>query len=147
MKTIKLLSVLALAATLLSFTLGGEHYQISVNGTKALEYFVYQKKEVPTLSLDKNAANISVFYNNCGHASKGRALAVVDDKNKILKQWKFDDVANLSQSTMNVDGKEITSLMSKSNTRLSLTYTSNDLTQGRVLAILQMGEETVAKTE
>ncbi len=48
MKAIKLVSTLAVAATLLSFSapMGGEHFEISVNGTRVIQYFVYEKKPI-----------------------------------------------------------------------------------------------------
>lgn len=148
MKTIKLLSALALAATLLSFTipLGGEHYSISINGTSVIEYFVYQKKPIDWLTLDTGkGGTISVLYNNCGHASKGRQLAVVNADNQVLKAWKFENVSSLAQSTMTIEMNEVTALVAKDNTQVSLRYTSDDLPQGRFLAHLKLAGETVAK--
>jgi hypothetical protein len=145
MKTIKLFSMLALAASLLSFApFGGEHYEISVNGAKAIEYAVYLKKEIPTLTLNKTSAHISVLYNDCGHAAKGRKLAIVDDKSNVIKEWKFNDVTNLSEGEMNIDGKEVTALMAKSGSTLNLFYTSVNLKSGRVLAHLNLEGSSVA---
>jgi hypothetical protein len=151
MKTIRLLSGLALAATLLSFSapLGGEHFEISVNGTRLIQYFVYQKKPVEWLALDKTvtAGNVGVLYNHCGHVSKGRKLAIVDAKNTMLKEWKFENATGLTQGTMKVDLHEISALLSKATSQLSLFYSSEDLPEGRILAHLKVAVDEVAKTE
>lgn len=150
MKALKLLSTLALAATLFSFSapFGGEHFSISVNGTQVIEYFAYQKKPIDWLTLDKTkGGTISVLYNHCGHASKGRQLSLVDADNRVLKSWTFSDVSSLAQSTMRLEMNDVVSLVAKTDTQVSLFYTSDDLPKGRFLAHLKLNGDTVAKTE
>lgn len=145
MKTIHFASVCVLAFTLFSFTLGGEHYQITVNGIKAVEYFVYQKKETPTLTVSKKATTVAVMYNHCGQSSKGRVLSVIDNSNKILRKWEFENVSTLEQGEMNLDAAEVIKLITKSKETLALHYRSADLPQGRILATLKAENTSIAK--
>jgi hypothetical protein len=150
MKTIRLITSLAVVATLFSFTAppGGEHFEISVNNTQVIQHLVYQKKPIEWLTLDKTTTgNVGVLYNNCGQVSKGRKLAVVDASNAVLKEWKFENAASLAQGTMNVDVRDITALLAKATTQLSLFYSSEDLPKGRFLAHLRLEGKEVAKTE
>jgi hypothetical protein len=148
-KPILMIALLAFCATLFSFApkFGGEGYQVYVNNKLVLERYGSQINEVKTLPLDEYSANgqITVKYYHCGRVSKGRVITIKDDQQKILKQWKFTDVAEATPA-MNFSVKEIIGLQrSATNNTMNLYYASSELPGGRLLAALQISNTTAKK--
>ena len=138
---VKLLLLVAVCATLFSFSgnVGGESFEIFLNGKLMIQQHLYQKPPVASLTLDPQSVQdeVKVHYNNCGHTDTGRTLTIRDEQNKILKEWQFADAA-----TMTWKVKDISLLEKKS--RLTLCYSSKELPKVRVLASLVLSKETQA---
>ena len=148
-KPIMVIALLAFCATLFSFVpkFGGEGVQVYVNNKLVLERYGKEIDVVKTLALDEYSANgqITVKYYHCGRISKGRVITIKDDQQKILKQWKFTDVAEATPA-MNCSANEIIGLRKniKSNS-LNLYYASSELPNGRLLAIFSVDNATASK--
>src|SRR5690349_12561887 len=94
---VKLLMLVALCATMFSFAaeMGGESFEVFLNGKLMIQQHLYQKPPVASLALDPQSTQdeIKVQYNNCGHTDTGRTLTIRDEQNKVLKEWQFADAA------------------------------------------------------
>ena len=138
---VKLLMLVALCATLFSFSgeIGGESFEIFLNGKLMIQQHLYQKPPVASLTLDPQTLQdeIKVHYNNCGQTDTDRKLTIRDEQNKVLKEWQFADAAAMTWKV-----KEISTLNKKD--KLSLCYSSKELPKVRVLASLVFGKETHA---
>ena len=134
---IKWLVGTALCAVLFSFStlIGGDSFTIHVNGKQVVQYYVYSKATLPSVSLDQSTANeVSVYYSHCGQIGKGRNLSVKDEKQKVLKVWRFDDV--IGDTPMTIKATDIIGLYSAGTNSLNLFYSSHELPEGRQLATL-----------
>lgn len=136
---VKLLTLVAVCATLFSFSgkIGGESFEIFLNGKLMIQQFQYQKeKVVASLVLDPQAEQdeVKVTYNNCGQVDSDRMLTIRDEQNKAVKVWHF---ANAAAMTWKV--KEISTLNKKG--KLNLYYSSKELPKERLLAAVILGKE------
>jgi hypothetical protein len=125
----------ALFFTLSSFLpfRGGDSYTISVNGKQVIQYYVFSKEKLPSLTLTGADDQLSVFYSECGKIGTDRKLSVRDDQNKILKEWKFANVVD-EHTPMKISAKDITA---KGN--IGLYYTSEEVKTPRKLVNLIPG--------
>src|SRR5262245_36094459 len=97
-KQIGIMSVLlALSITLFSFTKnkGGEGFEIYLNSKLVVQQFGNKLNDVQTINLDQklSAGNLAVKYHHCGQWGKNRSISIRDDKNKVLKEWKYANVS------------------------------------------------------
>ena len=137
-------SVLMIGAALISFTSnkGGDWLEISAGGKQILQQFFHSDKSVKTLQLNQVVADdkIEVFYSHCGVTGKARVLTVKDNKDNVLKNFKFADVKsgrdNMSFRLKDVQKKGINSL--------KLYYTSKEMPEGKLLAVLAVKNESLA---
>ena len=125
---------------------GGEGFEIYLNNKLVLQKFNDDMKKVPVLQLDKRNASdqLSVKYHHCGKIGKDRVITVKDEKNKILRQWKFADVSTV-MGAMTCNVKELLSLEKLNATQLKLYYTSTELPEGRQLVAIEFTEKDYAK--
>ena len=134
-------------ATLSSFSPmpGGEGFEIYLNNKLVLQKFNADMKKIPVLQLDKRNANdqLSVKYHHCGKIGKDRVITVKDEKNKILRQWRFADVSTV-MGAMTCNVKEILSLEKLSANQLKLYYASTELPEGRQLVTIEFAEKSYA---
>ena len=115
---------------------GGDSFEIYLNGQLVLRQYLTQVKTVQNLELVQSSANdkIDIYYSHCGQTGKGRAIAIKDEQNKLLKEWHFPD-ASVARSAMSCKLKDILDLeKNKNGTKLSLFYSSKELPGGRQLA-------------
>lgn len=140
-KPLLMLLFLAVCASLSSFTtrFGGEGYRISVNGTVVLEAFGEGMNKVRTLQLDQYPAGseLTVRYFHCGKIGKSRVITIKDDKNAVVKQWKYKDVNDLN-ADMSCGVKDLVSLQ-KGEGNLYLYYASTELKNERLLVAIHSG--------
>lgn len=119
---------------------GGDSYTIYLNDKLILKQYVGQTKSgiIPlVLENAKASDNMVVFYSHCGTTGKGRSIAIKNESNKTLKEWKFEDAS--ASGGMTIPVKEILDL-EKSNAKNTLTmyyYSSQLLPGGRMLASIQ----------
>jgi hypothetical protein len=138
--------VLLLTAFSLASKAGGDSYEIYIN-SKLIVQQVRMGVEVENLQLSKANYNdeLVIRYNHCGRTGKGRSIALRDEKNNIVKEWKFAD----GSASMTVAVKEILELQKKNaNTTLSLYYFSSQyLPKGRMLTSVKLQDKnTVTNT-
>lgn len=139
--------VLLLAATaLLSFSpnLGGEGFEISLNGKMILQQFGKDLNTVKTLQLNPSSPNdqLTIRYHHCGRVGKNRVVTIKDARDKMVKEWHFPD-ASSALSAMSCPVKEIVGLKKNNNAVFKLYYSSTELPNGRQLASVVVGSNNV----
>ena len=122
---------------------GGDSFEIWLNGKRILQQYVYIAKGVQTLALTSTSDNdkLDIYYSHCGQIGKSRYITIKDEKNKALKVWKFTDVTD-KNAAMSFKLKDILSLRKNKTDKLNLFYSSHELPDGRLLAIIVSGNET-----
>jgi len=141
-----LLLLAGFIATLSSFApkFGGEGYQIFINSKMVLERYGQEMNTVQTLQLDQYPAGsqLTVRYYHCGKVGKDRTITIKDDKNTVLKQWKYADVAE-PVAGISCSMKDIFSLQT-STSNMHLYYASSELPKGRLLANIEVNSTAKA---
>ncbi|MCI0750606.1 MAG: hypothetical protein L0Y35_02095 [Flammeovirgaceae bacterium] len=140
----KPLAWLAACATLFSFTeIGGESYTISLNDKVLVKQHVWRDATIPSFTLDGSAANdqLTINYNECGQIGKKRTIALKDDSQVSLKEWRMGD----GIADMKINVKEIIAVQNKSKNSLQLVYSSFEVSKGRVLASLKKNDSIASK--
>ena len=148
----KTMTLVALAATLLSFTnFGGEGFEIYLNNKVVIQKFGKSLDEVNNLRLNQSSANsqLTVKYHHCGQVGRNRIISIKDGQNKILKEWRFSDATSsvASPSTMNFNVKEILNLKKGNETTMKLYYASSELPKGRLLTNIVVENNSIARNK
>jgi hypothetical protein len=141
-----LLGLLAMLSTVLfSFSLktaetifGGEGFEVYINNKLVLQQFGKDINTVKTLQLDQSASNgeLAIRYFHCGQPGKSRVITIKDEQNVVLKEWKFGDTKDAA-AKLCCNVKDILALPKlKTGKKVNLYYTSKELPNGRLLAIL-----------
>jgi hypothetical protein len=146
-KAVKVLVLASLFAVLSSFSgnWGGDTYRVFVNNKLVLEeYVAVMKGAVKSVQLNQLAPNdeIAVYYSHCGVSGKARNISIRDGKNKVLKEWKFADSPDRTNTPMTCKAKDILPLQ-KDADRLNLYYSSKELPGGKMLAGISIGRENI----
>jgi hypothetical protein len=115
---------------------GGDSFQIYVDGKLVVEQYVSIAKGVQTLQLAQIASKerIDVYYSHCGKTGTARVISIKNADNKTLKNWKFADAAEKSAMTCQI--KDILALQKDKTAKLNLYYTSKEMPEGRLLAVI-----------
>jgi hypothetical protein len=144
-KRMVLFGLMTASVMLFSFSRGGDSFQVYFNGKLMLEQFVYVDNSVKTLQLTSTSANdkIDVYYNHCGQTGKNRTITIKDEKDKILKTWKFADATG--KSAMTIMLKDIYSLEKSNQAKFSIVYSSKELPSGKSLATVSLGNSNVVR--
>jgi hypothetical protein len=142
-----LITLLVSSAIFSSFkpVAGGEGFEIYLNNKLVMQRFGSQLNSVQDLQLDKRSANdqLIIKYHHCGKVGKNRVVTIRDERDRILKEWRFEDAARpVAAMTCNV--KEILSLDKIRTNKLKLYYASTELPAGRQLASISFGGKDVA---
>ncbi|HET9824449.1 MAG TPA: hypothetical protein VFP87_03900, partial [Chitinophagaceae bacterium] len=88
---------------------------------------------------------MDVYYRHCGQTGTERYITIKDENDHPLKVWKFADVKG-SSAAMSIKLKDILTLKKNKNSKLDLFYSSRELPNGRLLALLAIPDQTsVAK--
>jgi hypothetical protein len=145
---VRALMLAGLFAVLSSFSgnWGGDSYRVFLNNKLVLEEYVYNMKGVKSIHLNQLSPNdeIAVYYSHCGVSGKARNISIRDAKNKVLKEWKFADSPDRSNTPMTCKAKDILPFQ-KDADRLSLYYSSKELPGGKMLAGISIGRENVTQ--
>lgn len=138
----KLMALLGLFTALSAFSgnMGGDSFTIYLNDKLLLQQFVYREEGVKSLQLDQASPNdqLMIYYSHCGKSGTGRSIILKDAQNRTLKEWHFADASG-ANTAMTCKVKDILNLQ-KGNTRINLYYTSRELSNGKLLAALQLGD-------
>jgi hypothetical protein len=133
------------SAALFSFSgkKGGDSFEVWLNGKRVLQQYVHVTKGVQTLHLGQTSASdrLDIYYNHCGQTGKSRFVTIKDGKDRPLKVWKFNDATG-NNVAMSFTLKDILSLKKNKADKLSLYYSSHELPNGRLLAIIDSENET-----
>lgn len=147
-KAIKSIAAIAMCAMFFSFSTnsGGEGFEIYLNNKVVLQQYGDDMKNVKALNLEDAADNdqLSVRYHHCGRVGKSRIITIKDGNDKVLKQFKFSDVADAA-ARMSCKVKEIRNLQTGKDKTLKLFYASSELPKGRLLTSITAGTKNVAK--
>ena len=97
-------------------------------------------KTVKNLQLNQTSANdqLTIKYHHCGWVGKNRIVTIKDGQNKLLKEWRFEDVA-MPVAGMSCSVKDILSLKKGATGTVRLYYSSSELPKGRLLASVTLG--------
>lgn len=146
-RAISLLTVatsLVMTAALFSFSniKGGDYIEIYAGGKQLLQQFLHGDKSVKTLQLGQVAANdkIEVYYSHCGTTGKSRVLTIKDNNDNLLKEFRFADV-KAEKDPMTFRLKDV---QKKGINSLKLFYTSKEIPNGKLLAVLSVKNESLA---
>ena len=147
-KAFKRLSGIAFCSILFSFSTGagGEGFEIYLNNKLVVQQYGSNMNTVKTLKLDQATDNdeLSIRYHHCGRVGKSRTITIKDGQDKVLKQWKFNDVSDAAAS-MSCKVKDILGLRSGKDNTLKLYYSSSELPKGRLLTSIVAGTKNIAK--
>ncbi len=116
---------------------GGIHFTIHLNNQLAVERS-YGSKETPkTISLAGMPAKAEMVIRSsyCGQLGKKAAIAILDEKNQVLKEWTFDE--GQARDGMVLQVQTLRSYTGKaSHAPVRLFYFSKELPNGfQLLAI------------
>ena len=142
----KAMMLVAIAAALVSFStnLGGEGFEILLNGKVLLQQFGKDLNNVKNLQLSQVSANdrLTIRYYHCGHVGKNRVVTVKDGQDKTLKQWSYRDNES-PVSEMLCSAQDIIILKKAGNSVFKIYYSSSELPNGRMLASVTIGNGDV----
>lgn len=134
----KMLTLVALAAILLSFSsgFGGEGFEISVNGKVMLRAYGNDMNSINDLKL--NAASphdkVTIRYYHCGRIGKNRLVIIKDTENNVEKILRYRD-PKAPVSDMSCSVQDFLNVKEKTNSSVfKLYYSSSELPGGRQLA-------------
>lgn len=139
--------VVTLSAPLFSFAprFGGEGFVVYINNKPVIQRFGNEMSIVKTISLSQYSPGdqLTIKYYHCGRVGKSRTITIKDVQKKILKQWKYEDVAD-PVAGMNCFLKDFIGL-EKNSTVLYLYYSSTELPEGRLLASFSAGKNAATQ--
>ena len=149
--TILFVLLIALSGMLFSFSVrtaeklfpcksdfGGEGFEVYLNNKLVIQQFGEKINDVKSLQLDQSASNgqLAIRYFHCGQPGKSRVVTIKDEKNVVLKEWRFGDTKDAT-AKLCCNVKDILALPKiKAGNKVNLYYTSSQLPNGRLLAVL-----------
>jgi hypothetical protein len=157
--SVLLVSLITLSVVLFSFSVktaetiflksnfGGEGFEVYLNDKLVLQQFGAKMNEVKSLQLDQSASNgqLAIRYYHCGRPGKSRVVSIKDEKNVVLKEWRFGDAKDAS-AKLCCNVKDILALPKiKAGRQVNLFYSSSELPNGRLLATLISANNNTAQ--
>ena len=152
--------LVTLSGVLFSFTLktaetiyaaknnfGGEGFEVYLNDKLILQQYGEKMNAVKTIELDQSASNgqLAIRYYHCGKPGKSRVVTIKDEKNVVLKEWRFGDAKDAS-AKVSCNVKDIFALPKfKEGKKVNLYYTASELPNGRLLATLKTIKNNAAQ--
>lgn len=138
----------AICGILFSFAniIGAHNFQVSLDGKVVIDQYVDSKSIAPTLTLNPadHHSQLTVKYNECGRTVTGRTITVKDEKNQVLKDWRFEGEASGYKDPMTCAVKDIIALKQKGSNNLKLYYSSKEFPEGQQVATLVVGGDAKA---
>jgi len=148
--SVNTLTVVAISVLLFSFSniLPGAHsFQVYLDSKLMADQYIDSGSEAPKIILNpaEKYSQLIVKYNECGRTVSGRIITLKDDKNIVLKEWRFEGTTSGYKDDMTCSWKEISALI-KSKSVLKLYYASKEFPEGQQIAYLMIrGDEKAAK--
>ena len=131
-------TMIVLAAVLCSFAAmpGADSFEVLLNDKLILQQYLSNERKVSNVMLNPNNDDkLSINYSHCGVLGTSRIIKLKDDKNNVLKEWKFADAPNSKKDPMIFQVKDIVAA-GKGNDDLTLTYTAKESAKELVLATI-----------
>ena len=134
----KFMICFAVCTALFSFSVkpGSDSFTIYLNNKLMIQQYVTRDEAVKNLVLNESYSDdlLNINYSHCGKTGSGRTISFMDHQKKVLKKWNFSDD---SGEAVSVKVGDVLALqkMSKNNS-LKLVYASNELPEGRTLAVI-----------
>ena len=138
--TILFALLLALSGVLFSFSVktaetiascknnfGGEGFEVYLNDKLVLQQYGNDMDKIKNLQLDQSASNgqLAIRYYHCGRPGKSRIVSIRDEKNVVLKEWKFGDAKDAS-AKVSCSVKDIVTLPKiKAGQKVNLYYAAS----------------------
>ena len=139
------LMTITLCTVLFSFSRrpGAHSFQVYLDDKLIVERYVQSGMEYPTLTVNaaENHRQLIIKYNECGKPVTSRTISIRDDKNAVLKDWRFDGATSGYKDPMVCDLKDIIALTQKNHNNLKLFYSSKEFPEGQQLARLVMEDK------
>jgi len=134
----------ALALSFIFFTpspAGGDVVEVYLNQDLLLRQFLHIDKEVKTISLAnaRQGDELRVYYSHCGVNGKNRSITLQNADHAVLKKWNYANAKSTAKSLMSCTVKDILVLEKNYHGQFDLVYTSAEIPEGKVLAVLNMG--------
>ncbi len=126
---------------------GGEGFEVYLNNKLVLQQFGKDINTVKSLQLDQRASNgqLAIRYFHCGQPGKSRVVTIKDEQNVVLKEWRFGDTKDAA-AKLCCNVKDILALPKlKAGQKVNLYYSSAELPNGRLLAILTTANKNVVQ--
>lgn len=127
---------------------GGDHFQVYLNNKLVIEEHIYGRTKNVPLKLTESTGELKVDYSHCGVTGTARTLRLKDENNKVLREWKFDDVNPEMKDPMTVSITQLNEFRSTSGA--TLLYSARELNTEVVIAPVVWFKATMtitAKTE
>ena len=86
---------------------------------------------------------IDINYSHCGMIGKSRTLLVKDASGNVLNQFKYPDASG-TKKYMTCTVKDIMKTQKQNNNSVYLYYLSNELPEGRMLAVMNFNNSTAS---
>ena len=120
---------------------GGECFEIYQDSRLVLQRCGKDMNSVQTISLSNANSNseLTVKYFHCGQIGKNRVLTLKSADGKTLKEWRFANTTGKDYA-MKCGTKDIFSVKVNNQSKLKLYYTSTELPDGKLLAIINRPE-------
>lgn len=154
---ISILSLFALCFVIFSFTpktgnksfnsktdFGGEGFEIFLNDKLIVQQYGEKMKDIKTVQLDQSVTTgqLAVRYYHCGQPGKARVIRIKDEKNMVIREWKFGDAKDASAKIC-CNVKDILALPKlKTGKKVNLYYSSAQTPDGRLLVTLIGGTKS-----
>jgi hypothetical protein len=121
---------------------GGECFEIYLDGKMIVQRCGKAMDEVQTISLPAGTStgDLTVKYSHCGQTGKSRVLTLKSSDGKVVKEWKYANEKGYA-APMKCGVKEIMSVKISGSNSLKLFYTSTELPEGKLLAIIRTGNQ------
>jgi hypothetical protein len=141
---IRSLVCVAACATLFSFSAepGRDSFKVYLGDKLMLEEYVSAEANVKSFNLDERFEkdDVKVTYSHCGRIGQARNLLIKDVQGKVLKEWHFPDAAEGVVPSMTFKAKDVLGLK-KDGTRLNLVYSSKEIPNGQLLAVVVLDSD------
>jgi hypothetical protein len=138
----KAIFLFAIGLTTISFAeiFGGDTYHIYLNKKLILNYASSEKK----LMLDniKPSDKLEIVYSHCGVVGQNRRVAIRDQKNNIVKEWKFSDGS--LKAPMLIPTQDLLQIKKKHTGTLKLYYAAKQMPDAQMLVTIDPGKADVA---
>jgi hypothetical protein len=122
---------------------GGECFEIYLDGKMIVQRCGKAMDEVQTISLPAGITTgaLIVKYSHCGQTGKSRVLTLKSSEGKVVKEWKYANEKGYA-APMKCGVKEIMSVKINGSNSLKLYYTSAELPEGKLLAIIRSANQS-----